>query len=100
MSGEIIVTCTEVRAHLYEYIDDEYADAAGATVLRAGIRAHLSACASCDGGYRFEIVLRRTVRRCCGETAASDCMPDALQTRILAALAQCDDEAADGTEQA
>jgi mycothiol system anti-sigma-R factor len=97
VNGDPTVSCTEVRAHLYEYLDDEFADAAGATALRTSIDAHLSVCTSCDGGYRFELVLRRTVQRCCSDTAPADRVPDALQGRILAALARCDAEEAGGT---
>lgn len=80
------VSCTEVRAHLYEFMDDEFVDDAAGTTLHEQIRAHLAVCTSCDGGYRFEIVLRRTVRRCCGEPAP----PTGLHARILAEIGRAD----------
>ena len=73
---DVTITCEEVIAHVFEYLDDEI-DAP----RRSHIERHLEGCRACYSRTEFEKALRARVRQL-GVTEA----PDALRRRLGALL--------------
>jgi anti-sigma factor (TIGR02949 family) len=68
------VDCSEILGHLYEYIDNELADADCAS-----IRTHLDECSPCLDKYGLEQQVKELVHRCCGR----DEVPTELRSKVL-----------------
>ena len=69
--------CSEVLAHVYEYLDGEMP--AGE---RATFKQHLDECSPCLREYGIEEDVKRLVKRSCLEPAPVD-----LRARVLAKIA-------------
>jgi anti-sigma factor (TIGR02949 family) len=66
--------CSEVLAHLYEYLDNEMsADSC------AKFREHFDECHPCLEKYGLEQAVKKLVKRCCG----SDVVPSDLRSKVL-----------------
>lgn len=68
--------CREALVQLYPFLDGELDDA-----LRARINQHLTDCPPCGRAFDFESELKAVVKDRC-----ADRVPDALRSRIAAAL--------------
>jgi len=66
--------CSEVYAHLLEYLDSEMTEA-DATRMRH----HLETCSPCLAELSVEEIVRQVVRRSCTERA-----PEGLRLKVLA----------------
>ena len=71
--------CSEVLAHVYEYLDGEMP--AGERVT---FKQHLDECSPCLRQYGLEQAVKSLVARCCG----SDPAPAALKDRVLLRIQQ------------
>jgi mycothiol system anti-sigma-R factor len=70
--------CSEVLARVYSYLDGEIDEAA-----RAQIRVHLDDCGPCLREFGLEEVVRRLVRKSCGQ----ETVPVELRTKVLTRIA-------------
>jgi mycothiol system anti-sigma-R factor len=68
------VSCSEVLARVYSYLDGEI-EGAGL----AQIREHLDECGPCLREYGLEEVVKRLVHKHCGH----DAVPSELRTKVL-----------------
>lgn len=71
------VDCSQILDRLYEYIDNELADADC-----GDIRTHLDECAPCLEKYGLEQHVKALVQRCCG----CDDVPQDLRGKVLARI--------------
>jgi anti-sigma factor (TIGR02949 family) len=69
--------CSEVLAHVYEYLDGEMPVAE-----RVTFKQHLDECSPCLREYGIEEDVKRLVKRSCLESAPID-----LRARVLAKIA-------------
>jgi anti-sigma factor (TIGR02949 family) len=69
--------CSEVLDHLYEYLDNEMSDAAGAK-----FKEHFDECHPCLEKYGLEQAVKKLVKRCCG----SDEVPTDLRAKVMMRL--------------
>lgn len=71
------VDCSQILERLYEYIDNELADADC-----GDIRTHLDECSPCLEKYGLEQHVKALVQRCCG----CDDVPVDLRGKVLARI--------------
>ncbi|MCF2529930.1 mycothiol system anti-sigma-R factor [Yinghuangia soli] len=71
------VDCSQILDRLYEYIDNELADADC-----GDIRTHLDECSPCLEKYGLEQHVKALVQRCCG----CDDVPVDLRSKVLARI--------------
>jgi mycothiol system anti-sigma-R factor len=71
------VDCAQILGKLYEYIDNELADADC-----GDIRTHLDECSPCLEKYGLEQHVKALVQRCCG----CDDVPTDLRSKVLARI--------------
>ncbi|WP_436773562.1 mycothiol system anti-sigma-R factor [Yinghuangia sp. YIM S09857] len=86
------VDCSEILGRLYEYIDNELADADC-----GDIRTHLDECSPCLEKYGLEQHVKALVQRCCG----CDDVPVDLRSKVLARIREVKvqvDTDADGSQ--
>ena len=72
------VPCSEVLARVYSYLDNEIDDAE-----IGEIKEHLEECGPCLREYGLEEVVKRLVRKCCGQES----VPGELRTKVLTRIA-------------
>jgi anti-sigma factor (TIGR02949 family) len=66
--------CSEVLAHLYEYLDREMPDGDCAK-----FQEHLDECSPCLEKYGLEQEVKKLVKRCCGQ----DDVPSDLRSKVM-----------------